>query len=109
MPLTSVKGVLSLIPVFYLDLTDCPLPYQAHTRQIQLLTFGLALYIIWSHVSPLWASLVAQTVRNLPTMQETWAWVDFLERGKATHSSILPWTEEPVQLQSVGSQRVRHD
>ena len=49
-----------------------------------------------------WASLVAQTVKNLPVMQETWArslgWEDPLEKGTATHSSILawriPWTEE---------------
>ena len=42
-----------------------------------------------------WASLVAQTVKNLPIMQETWlwslGWEDPLERGMATHSSILPW------------------
>ena len=117
MPLTSGKGVLTLIPLLYLDLTDWLLPYQAHTRQIQLLTFGLALYIIWSHVFPLWVSLLAQTVRNLPAMQETWAWSlgweSFLEKGMAIHSSILawriPWTEEPGQLQSVGSQRVGCD
>ena len=42
-----------------------------------------------------WASLVAQTVKNLPAMQETWVrslgWEDPLEKGKATHSSILAW------------------
>ena len=42
-----------------------------------------------------WASLVAQLVKNLPAMQETWvqslSWVDPLEKGKATHSSILAW------------------
>ena len=50
-----------------------------------------------------WASLVAQMVKNLPTMQKTWVrslgWEDPLEEGMATHSSILawriPWTEEP--------------
>ena len=60
---------------------------------------------------------MAQLVKNLPTMQETWVWSlgweDALEKGKATHSSILawriPWTEEPDGLQSMGSQRVRHD
>ena len=58
------------------------------------------------------ASLVAQTVKNPPTMWETWVrslgWEDLLEEGMATHSSILawriPWTEEPGGLQSVGSQ-----
>ena len=63
------------------------------------------------------ASLVAQMVKNLPVVQETWVqslgWEDPLEKEMATHSSILawriPWTEEPGGLQSMGSQRVRHD
>ena len=62
-------------------------------------------------------SLVAQRVKNLPTMQETWvqslAWEDSLEKGMATHSGIvawrIPWTEEPGGVQSMGSQRVRHN
>ena len=61
--------------------------------------------------------LVAQTVKRLPTMQETWVWSlgqeDLLETAMATHSSTLswkiPWTKEPGRLQSMGSQRVRHD
>ena len=64
-----------------------------------------------------WESFVAQTVRNLPAMQETWVQSlgqeDHLEKGMATHSSVLawriPWTEEPGGLQSVGWQRVKHD
>ena len=64
-----------------------------------------------------WASLVAQTVKNLPTMQETWvrslSWEDPLEKGIATTSVFWlgksPWTEEPGGLQFVGSQRVRQD
>ena len=79
-----------------------------------------------------WASLVAQTVKNLPSMQETWVrslgWEDPLEKGKDTHSTILyrvtekamaphsstlackiPWTEEPGGLPSMGSHRVGHD
>ena len=64
-----------------------------------------------------WASLVAELVKNLPAMQETWVqslgWEDPLEKGKATHSSILvwriPWTEEPGRLQSMGLQRVGHN
>ena len=63
------------------------------------------------------ASLVAQLVKNPPALWETWVrslgWEDPLEKGKATHSSILawriPWTEEPGGLQSMGSQRVGHD
>ena len=63
------------------------------------------------------ASLVAQTVKNLSAKKETWVRYlgleDSLERGMTTYSSTLawriPWTEEPGGLQSVGSQRVRHD
>ena len=63
------------------------------------------------------ASWVTQTVKNLPAMQETWVrslgQEDALEKGMATHSSILawriPWTEEPGGLQTMGSQRVGHD
>ena len=58
------------------------------------------------------ASLVAQLVKNLPSMQEAWVqfldWEDPLEKEMATNSSILawgiPWTEEPRRLQSMGSQ-----
>ena len=63
------------------------------------------------------ASLVAQMVKNLLAMQEIQVlplgWEDPLEKGMATHSNIpawrIPWTEEPDGLQSIGSQRVRHD
>ena len=56
-------------------------------------------------------------VKNLPAMQETWVrslgQEGPLEKGMATHSSILawriPWTEEPGRLHSLGSQRVRHN
>ena len=62
-------------------------------------------------------SLVAQTVKNLTAMQETWApflgQEDPLEREMATHSSVLAWripgTEEPGGLQSVEPQRVGHN
>ena len=64
-----------------------------------------------------WASLVAQTVQNLPVMQETCVrslgWEDLLEKGMATHSSILvwriPWAEELGKLKSMGSQSVGHN
>ena len=63
------------------------------------------------------ASLVAQTVKCLLTMQETWVRSlgreDPLEKDMATHSRIhawkIPWTEEPGRRQSMGSQRVGHD
>ena len=63
------------------------------------------------------ASLVAQMVNNLLVMQETLvqylSWEELLEKGMATHPSILdwriPWTQEPGGQQSMGPQRVRHD
>ena len=76
--------------------------------QAHLLCFPL-------HIS--WTSLVAQMVKRLPTMRETrvqsLGWEDLLEMEMATHSSIfiweILWTEEPGGLQSMGSERVRHD
>ena len=63
------------------------------------------------------ASLMAQTVKNSPAVQETQVqpldWEDPLEKGIATHSSIfaqrIPWTEDPGGLQSLGLQQVGHD
>ena len=59
-----------------------------------------------------WASLVAQLVKNPAAVWETWVqfpgWEDPLEKGKATHSSILAWRISWT-VQSMGSQRVRHD
>ena len=63
------------------------------------------------------ASLVAQTVKNLHAMQETWVrslgGEDPLKKGMAIHANVLawriPWTEEPGKLQFMGSQRVRHN
>ena len=65
----------------------------------------------------MWASLVAQRLKRLPAVQETWVWSlgreDPLEKEMATHSSILawriPWMEEPGGLQSMGSQRMGHN
>ena len=64
--------------------------------------------------------LGGSVVKNQPAMQETQEtrvqfldWEDPLEKGMATHSSILarriPWTEEPRELRSIGSRRVGHD
>ena len=60
---------------------------------------------------------MAQMVKSLPSMWDIWVqslgWEDPLKKEMATHSSILvwriPWTEEPVELQSMGSQRVGHN
>ena len=65
----------------------------------------------------LWTSLVAQRVKHLPAMLETWVWSlgwgDSLQEGMATHSSTLvwkiPWTEAVAGLQSIESLRVGHN
>ena len=64
------------------------------------------LLVFW--LESIWLSLVAQMVKNLPTVQEvrSLGWEDLLEKGMATHSSILawrtPWIEEPGGLKSMG-------
>ena len=76
----------------------------------------LCFYFIYCYFLLL-TSLVAQTVKCLPTIQETWVqslgWEDLLEKEMAIHSSILaweiPWTEEPGRLPSMGSQRTGHE
>jgi len=63
------------------------------------------------------AFLMAQMVKNLPVMWETWVpslgWEDPLEKGVTTHPVFLPgespWTEEPARLQSMESQRAEHN
>ena len=63
-----------------------------------------------------WASMLAQTVQNPPAVQDTWVWLlgweDPQKKGMGTHASSLawriPWTEEPSELQSMGSQTVGH-
>ena len=59
-----------------------------------------------------WASLLAQLIKNPPAMQETWVQSlgleEPLEKGKATHSSILAWRISWT-MQSMGSERVGHD
>ena len=60
---------------------------------------------------------LAQMVKNLPVMRETWVqalgWEDSLEESMATHSSVhawrILWTEEPGGLQSIASQRVKYN
>ena len=87
-------------------------PLQQYACEIATLPFPTSL------LKPVsWASLVAQTVKRLPTMWETWVQSlgqeDLLEKEMATHSSILawkiPWMEEPGRLQSMESQRPGHD
>ena len=89
---------------------------------VKILAFKIidVIKIILCFIHPSMGFPSGSVVKNLPTvpkMQETQvqslSWEDPLEEGMATHSSILawriPWTEEPGGLQSMGSQRVRHD
>ena len=74
--------------------------------------FSLLLYLVKDFYIP-----IAQVVKNLPAVQETWirslGQEDPLEKEMAIHSSTvawkIPWTEEPGRLQSMGSQKVRYD
>ena len=70
------------------------------------------IYILFQILFHYRAFLMAQLVKNPPAMWETWVlslgWEDPLEKGKATHSSILAW-RIPWTVQSMGSQRVGHD
>ena len=99
--------------------------YSLYVYRLALCIWCIYIYTAYMHTgwlyvfgSQAWASLVAQMVKkNLPAMWETWVqslhWEDLLEKGMATHSSIVAWripgTEEPGRLQSMGSQRVGHN
>ena len=99
-----------------------PATWSAHTLQLHAHTLHNHLHI-WGNqykisISRWWQiSLVAQTVKCLPAMQETQVqslgWEDPLEKEMATHSSTLswkiPWTQEPGRLHCMGLQRVRYD
>ena len=87
-----------------------------YNEVVQLYTYmDLFFFKFFFHLG--WASLVAQTVKRLSATQETGVrslgWEDPLEKEMAAHSSILAWriswTEESNRLQSMGSQRVRHN
>ena len=89
-------------------------------KEKQTLIISLNCWIRAEDGNKIWltvVSLVAQRLKRLPAMQETWVQSlgreDPLEKEMATHSGILawriPWTEEPGGLQSTGSQRVGHN
>ena len=96
-------------PLFILSTFPKTLQIQSHSGalEVRILMSGFG-----GEQNSAQASLVAQLVKNPPAMQETWVrslgWNDPLEKGKATHSSILAW-RIPQTLQSMRSQRVKHD
>ena len=91
--------------------------YQASQRFTPMVSSKRVFFFFNSFFPYFETSLVAQTLKCLSTMRETWVQSlgreDPLEKGMAIHSSTIawkiPWTEEPGRLQSMGSQRVRHD
>ena len=93
---------------------------QHHSSKASILWLSSFFIVQLSHyiyLKEVWALLVAQRIKNLPSMQETGVWFplweDPLEKGTATHSSIrawrIPWTEAPGRLQPMGSQRVGYN
>ena len=84
----------------------------SETGEMSLLLIFSFFTMINTDIPRVWASLVAQSVKKLPAVQETWVQSlgqeDPLEKEMATHCSILawriPWREEPGGLQSMGSQ-----
>ena len=98
---------------FVFSLKSLQSPILSHCKCTEISLSGHVFRVYYD----IYPSLVAQTVKNLPSVQKTWlwslGWEDPLEKGMATHSSILAWrivwTEKPGGLQSVGSQRVRHN
>ena len=111
-----------LLGILHLQLEDYMIPVGGADETLSLghiwpMSWDGLLRKILGNITWKGASLVAQTVKNLLVMQETWVqslyWEDPLGRGMATHSRILawkiPWTEKPGRLQFMGSQRVGHD
>ena len=108
----------SVVPCLVLTVASWP-AYRFLRRQIRwpdiAISWRIFHCLLWSMQSK--TSLVAQSVKNLPAVQEiqvhSLGWGDALEKEMATHSSILAWklswTEEPGGLQSIGLQRVGHD
>ena len=112
-------GLSLHIHVSILPQTPCP-SRLAHDTCYIVDSRGLSILNITVCTRPSWGFPGGSVVQNPPAMQElqeTWVWSlgweDPLEKGMATQSSILvwriPWTGEPGGVQSMGSQRVRHD
>ena len=110
----EISAVVTFGPCSYSDLEKLFfLIFQGFISHTRKYTTSIKTSIIKdTHIYKPGASLIAQSVKNLPAMQETWVlflgWEDPLEKEMTIHSSILawkiPWTEEPSGLQSMGSQ-----
>ena len=112
--LLPIRSNVSVLHIFYILLWERGLFYQLY---VEISPHDSASVSCFNSVKFYLASLVAQTLKRLPTMQETQVQFlcqeDLLEKEMAPHSSTLawkiPWTEDPGRLQSMGSQRVRHN
>ena len=110
--IVSALSLPTLVEIFPICL-DLRIQHQNQEYSMQI-SWTFSLYS--SLFLKLQASLVAQMVKNLPAVWETWVqflgWEDPPEKGTAIPSSVLawriPWAEEPGRLQSMGLQRVRH-
>ena len=108
---SSKASVLQHSTFFIVQLSH---PYMTTGKTIALtrrIFVGKVMSLLYNMLSRL-VCVVAQLVKNLPAIWETWlrslGWEDPLEKGKATHSSLLAW-RIPWTVQSMGSQRVRHN
>ena len=107
-------GALKMFRCLKTVSVEVPGERRAHRTHCRMLTKWRCLFDGW--LPSFLFSLVAQMVKNMPSMQETWVrslgWEDPLEEGVETHSSILacriPSTEEPGGLQSTGLQKVSY-
>ena len=116
-PLETFCFVFSVLPI-----PECLFPFPSWGKfyliclQYVFIPF-LSFFSFWDSFNISRTSLVAQTVKRLSTVRETWVralgWEDPLEKEMAIHSGTIawkiPWTEEPGRLQSMGSRRVGHD
>ena len=108
---SSKASVLQHSTFFIVQLSH---PYMTTGKTIALtrrIFVGKVMSLLYNMLSRL-VCVVAQLVKNPPAIWETWlrslGWEDPLEKGKATHSSLLAW-RIPWTVQSMGSQRVRHN
>ena len=96
-------------PLLRKEVLSCSQTTVAPLLSIPNAYFPAGLFSIETHRASSCATLVAQLVKILPAMRETWVgslgWDDPLEKEVATHSWKIPWTEEPGRLQSMGSQK----